>query len=163
MARRVEKITIDAPATPEVAAQIVDGKVVAPTQPARPEGRDHGKVFILTEMPATKAEPWATRALELLADAGTEVPAGTEGMAGLASVMSKGLAELKSLRALQDPSLDAWWDCVQYQHDPRQKPMFIIHDDGCQIEDISTITFLRAKVLELHIGFFSAGRPSTLV
>jgi hypothetical protein len=125
------------------------------------EGRDKGKTFILTEMPATLGERWATQALALLVKAG--VPVGEEqrgdGMAGLAGVPSSGLG---AAQALQDPSLDAWWDCVQYQHAPNQPPMAIDRGEACPIEEIATITELRTKVLGLHTGFFSTESGSTL-
>ena len=38
------------------------------------EGRDNGKVFVLTEMPASRAESWAMRALLALMAGGVEVP-----------------------------------------------------------------------------------------
>ena len=125
------------------------------------EGRDKGKVFIITEMPATAGERWATQALLLLSKAGLELPAGAaeSGMSGLASAP---LAGLPSLRALQDPTLDAWWDCVKYQHNPKQLPQNILRDQvTCQIEEIATVNMLRMKILELHIGFFTNVSPST--
>ena len=125
------------------------------------EGRDKGKVFILTEMAATAGERWATEALFLLSKAGLELPAGAaeSGMSGLASVPLSGLP---SLRALQDPALNAWRECIKYQHDPRHLPQNVYWDrPECQIEEIATVNMLRMKVLELHIGFFTNVSPST--
>lgn len=158
--RNTIKVVIERPAVP-AKGEYFEGDKKIPAQPAIPKGRDHGKVFVLTEMPATEAEPWATKAALLLAKAaGTELPDDAQGVAALASLDTKqlpSLVKLKVAQALQDPSLDAWWNCVQYQHDPQQMPQKIIHGDGCQIEDISTISFLRAKVLELHTSFFPQG------
>lgn len=124
------------------------------------EGRDKGKTFILTEMPAIQGERWAMQALSLLSNASVSLPRGAEdsGMAGLAAAP---LGALPALKALQDPSLDAWWDCVQYQHAPNQMPQKIFPGPACQIEEILTVRFLRNKVLEMHISFFPAGGPST--
>lgn len=123
-------------------------------------GRDQGKVFVLTEMPAVQAERWATQALYLLASSGLSLPAGSadSGMSGLAGAP---LAGLPALRALQDPSLDAWWDCVQYQHLPNQMPRKISPGALCEIDEIATVNHLRMKVLEMHVGFFSPANPST--
>lgn len=152
MARRIETLTIQTPAQPAVPETFATDGTKVLGRPAIPQGRDHGKVFILTEMPATAAERWATHATALLAKANaTDVPE-SGGMATLAALPKNGLP---ALQALQDPSLDAWWDCVAYQHAPNQMPQKIIHGDGCQIEEIGTITKLRMKVLELHLGFFS--------
>ena len=40
------------------------------------EGRDLGKTFVITEMPASRAEAWATRALLALMAGGVELPDG---------------------------------------------------------------------------------------
>ena len=45
------------------------------------EGRDQGKVFVRTEMPASRAESWAMRALLALMAGGVEVPEGFDRMA----------------------------------------------------------------------------------
>lgn len=126
------------------------------------EGRDKGKVFILTEMPATAAEKWATQVGYLLSQAGISEGAKAQesGMAGLASIPLESVA---SLKALQDPSLDAWWECVRYQHRADQMPQPILQGEACQIEEIATVQRLRIAVLELHVGFFSAESASTSV
>jgi hypothetical protein len=126
------------------------------------EGRDKGKTFIVTEMPAIPGERWATQALTLIAKAGAEMPKGAEeaGMAGLAVAP---LTNLHVLRALQDPSLDAWWECVKYQHKPNAPLQPIFQGEACQIEEIATVNLLRMKVLGMHTGFFSEGAPSTSV
>lgn len=122
--------------------------------------RDNGKTFVLTEMPAIPGERWATQALSLMSRAGQQLPSGSEdaGMAGLAVVP---MNALPALQALQDPSLDAWWECVKYQHAPKNPLQAIFQGDACQIEEISTVNLLRMKVLEMHIGFFSQGSPSS--
>ncbi len=53
------------------------------------EGRDQGKAFLLTEMPARQAEAWADRAFLALAHSSIDLPAGMErsGMAGIAQLM----------------------------------------------------------------------------
>jgi hypothetical protein len=127
------------------------------------EGRDKGKVFVLTEMPATAAEKWATQALYLLAQSGVSISEKQHqaGMSGLAGALSKAAGGIGQLKALQDPSLDAWWDCVKYVHDPKHMPQAINQGEACQIEEIKTVTFLRMQVLRLHTAFFSPESPST--
>lgn len=130
------------------------------TRSESPGARDNGKTFVLTEMSAIQGERWATQALSLLSNAGLSLPRGAEdaGMAGLAAAP---LAALPALKALQDPSLDAWWECVKYQHMPKHPLQAIFPGEACQIEEIATVNLLRMKVLEMHIGFFSQGNPST--
>lgn len=133
-------------------------------------GRDHGKTFVLTEMPAIPADKWATQALSLIMANGlkvaeTEMTAGMEGLA--AAIGPDGGTGLDAreamaiVTALQHPSLESWWDCVQYQHKPNQPPMPIDKGENCPIEDIATIGFLRFRVLALHTGFFSPANGST--
>ncbi|SRR5579871_6549642 len=133
------------------------------------EGRDKGKTFLLTEMPAVRAERWASRVLALMVKSGATVTpeAADAGMQGLAATMpASGSAITASeastmITALQDPSLEDWWTCVQYVHAPGQPPMAIDLGDACPIEEIATITHLRMEVLGLHVDFFSNGKPST--
>lgn len=141
MARKVESVTIPGVRTEERGQ------------------RDNGKTFVLTEMPSIQGERWATKALVLIAKAGAELPNGAEdaGMAGLAMAP---LAALPVVQALQDPSLDAWWECVKYQHNPKHPLQPIFQGEACQIEEIATVNSLRMKVLEMHTGFFTEGAPS---
>ena len=51
------------------------------------DNRDQGKVYLLTEMPASRGEMWAARAFFAMAKEGIEVPEELRdsGMAGLAT------------------------------------------------------------------------------
>ena len=60
------------------------------------EGRDKGKRFVLTEMPALRAEKWALRALLALAKAGVDLPDDAVG-AGMAALAVAGLQALRKL------------------------------------------------------------------
>jgi len=129
------------------------------------EGRDKGKVFVITEMSAMEGERWAGRITELVLASGISLPkeatGATEdaGMAGLAQLAGVGVPLLK---ALHDPEIDkATWACIKYQHDPRHAAQAIMQGDACQIEEISTVTELRMAVLRLHTGFFSPASRST--
>lgn len=125
------------------------------------EGRDKGKVFILTEMPADQAEWWATRALLALTNAGAELPDGIKdaGMAGLAAV---GVRALSGLRAeVVRPLFDEMFECVRYEHNPTHAPQAIIAGENSQIEEVSTRVRLRRELLELHLGFSIGGAGST--
>lgn len=123
------------------------------------EGRDRGKVFVITEMPASRAEAWAYRALLALIAGGVDLPEGFErlGMAGMAELGIKALSGLKW--EVAEPLLAEMWDCVQYMPDPH-KPQVVralVEDD---IEEIVTRAKLRAEVWKLHAGFLKAVAPS---
>ena len=123
------------------------------------EGRDNGKVFVLTEMPASRAESWAMRALLALMAGGVEVPEGFErmGMAAMAEVGIKALAGLKW--EVAEPLLAEMWSCVQIMPDS-SKPHIVRNLIEEDIEEIATRIKIRAEVWKLHTGFLKAVAPS---
>jgi hypothetical protein len=123
------------------------------------EGRDQGKLFFITELPASQAERWATRALFVMMNCGVEVPDDllSAGLAGIAAIGIKSLAKVPYEQA--EPLFDEMMSCIAIVPDPRQPlvkrgymgvgPM--IEDD---IEEVSTRLVLRKAVFELHLDFF---------
>jgi hypothetical protein len=126
------------------------------------DGRDKGKVFIITEMPALKAERWAIRALLALARSGVELPddAARGGMAALAHAGLKALHNLAFEEA--KPLLDEMWSCVTIVPNPRNievfRPLVMNEMEGDDIEEIGTIWVLRERVFRLHSDFFFKGK-----
>jgi len=118
------------------------------------EGRDKGKRFIITEMPATQADAWVTQAQYLIEKASLE-------FAGLPD--DHAVLALARIRALKDQSLEGWWDCVRFQHPehPNNPPQAIVHGANCQIEEVRTVNRLLMATYELHTGFFSPEKEST--
>lgn len=124
-------------------------------------GRDHDKRFLITEMPAMKAERWALRALLALAHAGVDIgeDAKKSGMAGIA------LAGMKALHSLAfeeaRPLLDEMWDCVMVMPDVKNpqilRPMLRNEMEGDDVEEIGTIWLLRERIFRLHTDFFLKG------
>jgi hypothetical protein len=127
----------------------------------KPGERDNGKTFVITEMSTDLGERWCSQLTELIyAAARNPVPPDLDGSSGLASTL--GVVErLHILRALQDPSLDALWDCVKYVHAPGHPPQDIASGANCQIEEIRTRTLLRLEVAKLHTDFFTEENHST--
>ena len=123
------------------------------------EGRDQGKDFVLTEMPASRAESWAMRAILALMAGGVELPEGFDrmGMAGMAEVGIKALSGLKW--EVAEPLLAEMWSCVQIMPDPSKTHIVrtLIEED---IEEIATRIKIRAEVWKLHTGFLLAVAPS---
>jgi len=119
------------------------------------EGRDLGKTFVLTELPASRAEAWAIRALMALVAGNVDIPAGVErmGMAGMAEVGIKAIGGLKW--EIAEPLLDEMWACVQILTDSGVVRPLIETD----VEEILTRVKLRAEVWKLHAGFFPAAAP----
>lgn len=123
------------------------------------EGRDFGKIFIITEMPASQAEKWATRALLALCKAGVDIDGATTG--GMAAFAVHGLQALSSIEFKDvEPLMDEMWACVKIQ--PGTDPSvtrFLVEDD---IEEVATRLRLRLEVFSLHTGFSLADAQSKL-
>lgn len=123
------------------------------------DGRDKGKLFRLSEMPADQGEKWAFRALFALSRGGMNLPSGIldAGMAGLASVVPYlvliGLRSLNSVKWEEiEPLLDEMMLCVKYQPpQPGVPAQDLIGGVNGQIEEIRTRVELRKAILELHV------------
>lgn len=125
------------------------------------DNRDKDKMFILTEMPASRAEKWAWRAMCAITKHSPDIipdDMARAGMAGIAMVGVKALAGIDSADLL--PLLDEMFQCVQICPDPVKYPAVtrpLIEDD---IEEVLTRLRLRAEIFTLHTGFFIPGFPS---
>lgn len=137
-------------------------KVLEYTVPAPAEGeepsRDAGKTFLITEMPALKAEKWAIRAFLAISRNGGDVPheALKAGFAGLVPYLTNLIGSIKWEDA--EPLMDEMLACVEWQavvdsHGTKAKRKLNVEED---IEDVSTLLVLRREVLKLHGGFLKA-------
>lgn len=125
------------------------------------EGRDKGKIFQITEMPALQAEDWATRALFSLAKSGANIPPEilSGGMQSIASLAGLGIQALLFVPyADMKPLLDELLRCVKFKEPAITRDL--MPDD---IEEIATFFTLRGEALKLHINFSldAAGSKST--
>lgn len=112
------------------------------------EGRDKGKVFLITEMSAFKAEKWAARALLAVTHGGLQIPPEMlkSGMQAMAVLGLKMLSNLQWETA--EPLLDEMMSCVQVKETAVVRD--VTEDD---IEEAATILKLRDEVFKLHTGF----------
>ena len=116
------------------------------------DGRDQGKVFILTEMPADQAEKLAVKVFLALSRSGVDLPEEVkgQGIVGLAVLGLKVLTMVKAEDAFE--IMDEMFSCVQFRPDPSnvgysRAPM---PED---IEEVATRFSLRADIWKLHVGF----------
>ena len=120
------------------------------------DGRDKGKRFLLTEMPALTIEKWAMRAILALSKAGAEIPEGAVGIAAIAEAGMRALAKLDFADAA--PLLDEMMTCVQIVPDPKHpeitRPLVMNEMEGDDVEELSTLWELREAVFKLHTEFF---------
>jgi len=124
-------------------------EIVIPGERSETQGeRDNGKKYLLTEMSASKAEKWASRAFLALAKSGIDLPVGIErsGMAGIAQI-----AHLLGNVRFQDlePLMDEIMACVQ-RVESSGFPRALVEDD---IEEVATRQLLAEEVMGLHINF----------
>lgn len=113
------------------------------------EGRDFGKKYLLTEMPALKAERWARHAIAAINHADLDIREEVRvlGMLGFYLCGFQALAggEVEKVDALMDEMLTR----VQIIEDKIIRPL---GGDG-DIEEVRTLFQLRKELLELHMGF----------
>jgi hypothetical protein len=131
-----------------MARKIIDVTITA-------EGRDNGKVFVIEEMPASKAEKWATRVFLSLNVAGVEIPEHLA-KAGFAGVAMVGLSALTKISwANAEPLLDEMFTCIKIRPSP-EKPEIVRALWENDIEEVATRIKLRDDVFLLHSGFSPA-------
>lgn len=114
-------------------------------------GRDKGRVFLITEMSAAHADNWAMRALIALANGGVDLGglSPQQGMMGMARVALDALGRLKADDAI--PLLNELLDCVQIIPEGGQpRPLNMDFND---VEDFTTLWRLRKEVFALHTDF----------
>lgn len=118
------------------------------------DGRDNGKLYLLTELPAADAEDWAMRALFAMVNAGVDIPDEMlgAGLAGLAALGIKALTKVPYDAA--KPLIDTLMQCVQFVPNPRdhRTARALMTDDD--IEEVATRVKLKKAILDLHMDFF---------
>lgn len=123
------------------------------------DNRDHGKHFILREMPAAKSEKWAMRALCAMAASGAEIPPEAV-LGGMAVVAVVGLRALFAAPYAEvEPLLEEMMGCVSIVVDKAPEGRPLLDDD---IEEVGTRIKLRDEVLKLHTGFSLADALSMM-
>lgn len=132
------------------------------TIPVSPlEGRDKGKLFIITEWPARKAARWGVRASIALARAGTTLaPDFKPGMGPLVQVGGIGsmLMYVDSVEVCD--LLDELMECVRFQPSPEKDFVRDLVDDDIAAPE--TVLWLQQEVFALHTGFTLAELKSKL-
>ena len=120
-------------------------------------GRDLGKQFLITEMPASQAENWAFQVILAVGNAGIEIPEGlaSQGMSGLMAIGYMNLLKIPFDAA--KPLLDEMMNCVQIIPSANIKRKLVEED----IEEVATRLQLRKATWNLHMDFFLNESKST--
>lgn len=122
--------------------------------PVTAEGRDKGKVFILTEMSSDVGERWANRAGLALLNTGAAIPEEALG-AGWAALAAVGVQALGMLKHEDvQPMLDELWDCVRIVPPRPDLPLQeVVRGVNCQVEEVATRYAIYYALWKLHTGF----------
>lgn len=114
-------------------------------------GRDKGRVFLITEMAAAHADNWAMRALIALANGGVDLGSlrPQQGMMGMVKATLDALGKVKPEDAI--PLLNELLGCVQIiPEGGKPRPLNMDFND---VEDFTTLWRLRKEVFALHTDF----------
>ena len=130
--------------------------------------RDAGKVFLITEWAAERAEEWAFRALIAYNRGGGQVP--VEAISGgMEAVFWLGVntflrGQMQAAEVI--PILNELMECIKIIRDPNTRGPDgpVAHDVlPSDIEEIKTRLWLRSEVLRIHSGFSLAELTSALI
>jgi hypothetical protein len=131
-------------------------KILEVMIPEEEGNRDKGKLFIITELPASQSEMWALRVFQALAKSGVDIGDvdASSGMAGIAFMGIKAVAGMNFSEA--QVLMEEMFRCIKIAPNPGDHGVMraVIEED---IEEVSTRLLLRRKVLELHTGFSFPG------
>lgn len=135
-------------------------KIVTITSGTPQTNRDFNRRYLITEMPADKAERWAFQVLLALANASAKMPeeqlmAGLSGLnVTIPQLLVQGIRSLAGLRYEDaEPILNTMMSCVQFVPPGMETGIPLAAGDASQIEEVSTRLTLRYEVLQLHLGF----------
>lgn len=122
------------------------------------QGADHGKVFVITRMPAMEADQWGRHCLQAAIASGADIP-GLDEDAGLAGLAAVGLGIFGAMDPQRmDGLIERLMRCVSVQPDPRntavRRPL-----DESDLEEIPTVGWLQKEAFALHVDFFKGVGP----
>lgn len=119
------------------------------------DGRDAGKVFKITEMPAIQIDKWATKALLLLGKAGMNISVlNSMNVEDIITALSK--ADYDETEKLLSEMLA----CCSFQKDGVSVIMKESMVDSV-IEEWTTVFRLRIEAIKLNLGFLEQDVEST--
>lgn len=127
--------------------------VIVPEFPGTRD-RDKGKIFVLTEWPAARADDWFQKMVFAANRDGGMIPMnlkgiGLEGIAVLAAnTWLRGNVRSEEIIPLWNELLQ----CVQIVRDPK-RPDVVTTLNEDDVEEVATRQWLRLEVLSLHLNF----------
>ena len=121
------------------------------------DGRDKGKVYVLTEPPATESEAMALRIFLAAARAGVEIPDNVKEL-GLVGLAMHGITLIGQLPyADAQVAVDFLMGCIQINEGALVRDL-----EPDDTEEVATLLKLKREVLTLITGFTWGDVASTL-
>lgn len=138
--------------------------VTVPSFPGT-SNRDLGKIFLITEWPAARAEDWGLRMGMAFNQSSGSLPMSLAGI-GMEGIAIIGINTF--LRGSVDPDkiiplLNELLECVRIILDPKNMEVSQPITSPDDIEEVATRLWLRSEVLRLHTGFSPADAMSALI
>jgi hypothetical protein len=140
-------------------------KIVAIPDFPGTSNRDFGKLFLITEWPAERAETWGMKMTLAFNQSSGALPM------SLASIGMEGIAiigintflrgSIKSDEII--PLLNELLECVAMIRDPKFPDVVTPITSPDDIEEVATRLWLRSEVIRLHTGFSPADVLSALI
>jgi hypothetical protein len=133
--------------------------------PAEWGRRDAGKMFMITEKPATAAEKWAWRLFIAVKGTTAQIPPELEQL-GMVGVAIRGINSFLAADvdfAKIEPLLDEMMECVKVVRDPAHPELATDLTRLDDVEEAQTVTWLRNEVLRVHTNFSFAEQLSRLI
>jgi hypothetical protein len=120
------------------------------------DGRDRGKMFLIREWDAARAERWALRVLFGLGKGGVELPPEILQLGAMGIFYAAGSQALRIPSRLALRLADELMECVERVETKTVRAL--VPED---IEEVSTRIKLKKEVLKLTYGFFVPAAPQT--
>lgn len=127
--------------------------------------RDAGKLFLISEWPAMRAERWGRHMFLCLKGTSAVIPSNIDGlgMVGVAILTLNAFLRADISPEALDPLMDQMMECVKIIRDPRVPDLASPIVSDTDILDVRTLMWLRSEVLRIHTGFSSAEALSKLI
>lgn len=117
--------------------------------------RDLGKIFVITEWPAARAERWGLEVMFAANKGGGELPLSLAGlgMEGIAILGINTFLRGNIESGVLIPLFDQLIECVRIVRDPKKPDVITDLVPDADIEEVATRMWLRSEVLSLHLNF----------
>lgn len=142
-----------------------NSKIVTVPRFENTKNRDLGKVFLVTEWPAARADRWMQRVTFAFNKGAGELPMSLKGVGweGLAIIGINTFLRGNVSSEEMMPLFDELLDCVKLIRDPKHPDVVtdLVSDDD--VQEVATRWWLRNEVVSVHVNFSPLDAISRLI